>query len=218
MAEWNNEKKLLTLKVVYYGPALSGKTTNLIALHDLLQPELKGDMQVLETENDRTLFFDLLPLGITLNDGTLIKLKLYTVPGQVVHNSTRKAVLSRSDGVVFVADSQSNQSANNGESFNNLIENIQLVGLQIKTLPLVVQFNKRDLGKIVSTEEIEKRWSSSPWQLNYASALNKKGVLETFSDVLTSIHRAIDEEYKLNETYQLSESDFVRQVIGQSMP
>ena len=77
MAEWNNEKKLLTLKVVYYGPALSGKTTNLIALHDLLQPELKGDMQVLETENDRTLFFDLLPLGITLNDGTLIKLKLY---------------------------------------------------------------------------------------------------------------------------------------------
>ncbi|MCW8957056.1 MAG: GTPase, partial [Gammaproteobacteria bacterium] len=93
MPEYDSVNNKLTLKIVFYGPALSGKTTNLTHLHDILIPELKGDMMVLETKNDRTLFFDLLPLGLTAPSGLLIKIKLFTVPGQVSHDSTRKAVL-----------------------------------------------------------------------------------------------------------------------------
>src|SRR4051812_6235511 len=104
MAELDDRRNRLTVKLVYYGPALSGKTTNLTRLHDLLAPELIGDMMTLETEGDRTLFFDLLPLGFTASSGLLIKFKVFTVPGQAVHDGTRKAVLSRTDGVVFVAD------------------------------------------------------------------------------------------------------------------
>ncbi|TQV80018.1 GTP-binding protein [Aliikangiella coralliicola] len=213
MANWDPEKKLLTLKIVFYGPALSGKTTNIIALHDQLQPELKGDMQVLETHNDRTLFFDLLPLGIKTSNNTLIKLKLYTVPGQVIHNSTRKAVLSRCDGVIFVADSQNTQSENNAESFNNLIKNIKLVGLDIEQLPLVVQFNKRDLVNIVSIDELQTRWSETPWKLFFASALNQEGVIETFTELLNILYISIDNSYSLSEKHELTQSAFVTQII-----
>lgn len=214
MANWDKSNKVLSLKMVYYGPALSGKTTNLIALHELLQPELKGDMQILETKNDRTLFFDLLPLGVRLKDSTLIKLKLYTVPGQVVHNTTRKAVLSRSDGIIFVADSQATQSENNAESFSNLIENIKLVGLDINKLPLTVQFNKRDLKNIISEKEIEQRWSSSPWKLFYASAINNEGVVETFMQALKLVYNNINSEFDLSGKYKLSQSQFVEQIVG----
>ena len=106
MAIYDEDSKRLTIKLVYYGPAMSGKTTNLMRLHDQLRTDLKGEIMIMETTNDRTLFFDLLPLGFTTTSGLLVKFKMYTVPGQVVHDSTRKAVLSRADGVVFVADSQ----------------------------------------------------------------------------------------------------------------
>ncbi|MFT6734243.1 MAG: GTPase SAR1 family protein [Polaribacter sp.] len=212
MSDWNPTSNILTLKIVYYGPALSGKTTNLIALHDLLQPSFKGDMQILETKDDRTLFFDLFPLGLRTSDNTLIKLKIYTVPGQVVHNSTRKAVLSRCDGIVFVADSQLNQSENNAESFNNLAQNIRLLGLNLKTLPLFVQFNKRDLPAIESIENIEKRWSETPWQVQYASALNKDGVYETFIKLLELVYRSVDKDYHLMDNYKLTESSFIQQL------
>src|SRR3569833_2992566 len=123
-----------TQKQIYYGPALSGKTTNLMRLHDMLRPELKGEMMTLETRNDRTLFFDLLPLGFRARSGLQVKFKLYTVPGQVAHDSTRKAVLSRADGVVFVADSQRTQGVNNAEAFQNLADNVQRVGLNYDKL------------------------------------------------------------------------------------
>ena len=110
----------LTFKLVYYGPAQSGKTTNLLRLHDLLAPELKGELMTMETKDDRTLFFDLLPLGFRAPSGLLIKFRLFTVPGQVAHDGTRKAVLSRADGVVFVADADRAQETNNGESFQSL--------------------------------------------------------------------------------------------------
>src|SRR3569832_1320168 len=116
MADYDEEANRLTIKLVYYGPAMSGKTTNLMQLHDVLQPSLKGEMMTLETQGDRTLFFDLLPLGFRAPSGLLVKFKLFTVPGQVAHDGTRKAVLSRADGVVFVADSQRNQAVNNGVS------------------------------------------------------------------------------------------------------
>ena len=213
MADWNNERKVLTLKLVYYGPALSGKTTNIISIHDQIQPELKGDMQILETQNDRTLFFDLLPLGIKTQNGTLIKLKLYTVPGQVIHNSTRKAVLSRCDGIVFVADSQSNQSENNAVSFNNLVHNAKVVGIDIEKIPLVVQFNKRDLDKIVSESEINERWSKSPWPLYFASALQNQGVLETLEDLLNLVYDQINAEHGLLVNHNLSKEQFVQQIV-----
>src|SRR5690554_7854531 len=117
MPDFSPDDNKLALKVVFYGPALSGKTTNLMQLHSLLNPERKGELMVLETRDDRTLFFDMLPIGLRGRSGLDLRLKLYTVPGQVQHDSTRKAVLSRADGVVFVADSQPSHQDNNAIAF-----------------------------------------------------------------------------------------------------
>lgn len=212
MAELDDNR--LTLKLVYYGPALSGKTTNLTRLHDLLRPERRGEMMVLETRNDRTLFFDLLPLGITAPSGLLVKLKLYTVPGQVAHDSTRKAVLSRADGVVFVADSQRNQGVNNAESFENLAENAARVGIDFERLPLVVQFNKRDLPAIFPEEEILGRWRATPWPVFFSSALQGAGVVETFRTLLGRVYAALDASWGLSTTHRLSEAGFIGGVLG----
>ncbi len=210
-----NTPSTLVIKLVYYGPALSGKTTNLMRLHDLLHPELIGEMMTLETKNDRTLFFDLLPLGFKTSSGLLVKLKLFTVPGQVQHDSTRKAVLSRADGVVFVADSQRNQSINNGESFQNLAENCARVGLDFEKLPLVVQFNKRDLPEILSEKEILDRWGQAPWPLTYSVALSGEGVRETFYQLLLQVYRVIDDQYCFKEKHEMNAEDFVKAVMGE---
>lgn len=215
MADYDEDAKKMTLKLVYYGPALSGKTTNLVSLHDVLSPELKGEMMVLETQNDRTLFFDMLPLGVTAPSGLLIKLKLFTVPGQVAHDSTRKAVLSRADGVVFVADSQTNQSINNAESFENLAENISRVGLDVESLPLVIQFNKRDMKAITTEEEINMRWEKTPWPVLFASALQKRGVIETFKELLCRVYRHVDQEVSLNSDHGLTEEMFINKALGE---
>src|SRR3569833_2045778 len=178
MAEMDEQRNRLAVKLVYYGPALSGKTTNLTRLHDLLGAELIGDMMTLETEGDRTLFFDLLPLGFTAPSGLLLKFKVFTVPGQVAHDGTRKAVLSRADGIVFVADSQRDQALNNGASFDNQMANVGTLGMDVTTLPLVVQFNKRDLHNVLSEQEIRQRWATAPWPLLFASAQEGGGVNE----------------------------------------
>lgn len=209
MAELDEQRNRLTLKVVYYGPALSGKTTNLTRLHDLLAPELKGEVMTMETDGDRTLFFDLLPLGFTAPSGLLVKFKVFTVPGQVIHDGTRKAVLSRADGVAFIADSQRNQSVNNGSAFDNLVANATLLGLDMATLPLVVQFNKRDLADILSESEIVTRWSTAPWPLLFASAQEGSGVVETFRTLLERIYRDIDSKFGLTAQHRLSSESFV---------
>lgn len=214
MAELDETAHKLTIKLVYYGPALSGKTTNLMSLHDLLSPDLKGEMMTLETQNDRTLFFDLLPLGFRTPSGWLVKFKLYTVPGQVVHDSTRKAVLSRADGVVFVADSQRSQSVNNGEAFQNLAENVHRVGLNFDTLPLVVQYNKRDLPNILSEEEIQQRWSAAPWPLVMASAIKGDGVRETFIKLLEAAYPVLDQQFSLKQTHGTNLQTFVQLITG----
>ena len=208
------DDRALTLKLVYYGPALSGKTTNLICLHDLLQPELKGDMMVLETRNDRTLFFDALPLGFYAPSGLLIKLKLYTVPGQVAHDSTRKAVLSRADGVVFVADSQITQTINNTEAFQNLADNAARVGLDFDRLPLVVQFNKRDLPRILSEEDILARWTATPWPVTFASALTRQGVVDTLRVLLDRVHDSLESEYRVHSEHGVTRLEFVESLLG----
>ncbi len=216
MAELDEQNNRLTVKLVYYGPALSGKTTNLTRLHDLLVPQMKGEMMVLETEGDRTLFFDLLPLGFIASSGLLVKFKVFTVPGQVVHDGTRKAVLSRADGVVFVADSQRDQALNNGAAFENLVSNATLVGLDLSTLPLIVQFNKRDLPDILSEEEIRGRWANASWPIHFASALEGPGVIETFTVLLDGIYDRLDEKFSVATNHGLSRAAFIAAAGGQS--
>jgi mutual gliding-motility protein MglA len=210
MAELDERANRLTIKLVYYGPALSGKTSNLTRLHDLLAAEMVGDMMMLETEGDRTLFFDLLPLGFTAPSGLVIKFKVFTVPGQVAHNGTRKAVLSRADGAVFVADSQNNQAANNAASFDNLLSNAATVGIDVGSFPLVVQYNKRDLRDIVAEDEIRARWQQAPWPVVMASALQGNGVKETFGLLLAQVYDRLDKEYSLGATHGLTRAAFVQ--------
>jgi len=214
MAEFDNDTNRLTLKLVYYGPAQSGKTTNLMRLHDHLSPEFKGEMMVLDTHNDRTLFFDLLPLGFRTPSGLLIKCKLLTVPGQVVHDSTRKAILSRADGVVFVADSQVNQRTNNAESFANFEHNCARVGLDLERLPAVIQYNKRDLPAIVSEAEVRASWQGAPWPLCFSTALVGHGVLETFAQLLSQLYLRLDLEWQLGQAQGLTSAAFVQGLMG----
>ncbi len=214
MADYHPERNRLTIKLVYYGPALAGKTTNLVRLHDLLAPGLIGDMMTLDTEGDRTLFFDLLPVGFVAPSGLLVKFKIYTVPGQVVHDAVRKNVLSRADGVIFVADSQCAQSVNNGASFDNLLTNVAQLGMRPERLPLVVQFNKRDLPDILSEQEIARRWGGTPWPLQLASALEGRGVVETFSTLVGLVYAELDTQFALGATHGLERAAFVSAAGG----
>lgn len=214
MPDLDEAARRLTFKLVYYGPAQSGKTTNLMRLHDQLAPELKGEVMTLETQGDRTLFFDLLPVGFRAPSGLLIKLRLFTVPGQTAHDGTRKAVLSRADGVVFVADSQVTQEINNAESFRNLAENAARVGLDFERLPLVVQFNKRDLPAIVSEDEVRSRWAGARWPLTFAAALTGDGVVNSFELLLRSVFRRFGDELGLVRQHGLDEESFVRGALG----
>jgi signal recognition particle receptor subunit beta len=154
MVLFNYATKELTAKIVYYGPGLCGKTTNLQFIHQNLPETVKGKMLSLATKTDRTLFFDFLPLDLGEIRGMKTRVQLYTVPGQVFYNETRKLVLKGVDGVVFVADSQQEMLGPNVESFKNLEENLKGHGLSLADLPHVIQFNKRDLPKLASIEEI----------------------------------------------------------------
>jgi signal recognition particle receptor subunit beta len=209
MAEYDPQAKRLTMKIVYYGPALSGKTTNLMRLHDILNPGSCGELMSFETKGDRTLFFDFLPLLIKAADGLRVKIKLYTVPGQVAHDATRKAVLSRADGVVFVADSQFHQGVSNYENFDNLEKNAVRVGLDFEHLPLVIQFNKRDLAGIVSEAEVRERWDPTGLPVVFGSALQGRGVRRTFLSTLKEVYRRLDGIYGLQARHGLSENDML---------
>jgi GTPase SAR1 family protein len=213
MPEIDETGQRLTFKLVYYGPAKSGKTTNLMRLHDLIAAQFKGELMTLETQGDRTLFFDLLPLGFVAPSGLRIKFRVFTVPGQVAHDGTRKAVLSRADGVVFVADSQLTEETNNAESFRNLSDNCSRVGLDFQRLPLVVQFNKRDLGAIVAEEEVRNRWAGVTWPLTFASALTGSGVDATFGLLLRALFHRYEQELHLADRHGLDEEAFVAGVL-----
>lgn len=206
----------LTFKLVYYGPAQSGKTTNLLRLHDLLAPALKGEVMTMETKDNRTLFFDLLPLGFRAPSGLLIKFRLFTVPGQVAHDGTRKAVLARADGVVFVADAERSQETNNGESFQSLAANCTQLGIDFERLPLVVQFNKCDLPNAVPEAEIRQRWSAAPWPLIFSVAVNGQGIVPTFEALLRAVYRRFCLELKLAEQHGLDENAFVAGALGRA--
>ena len=213
MIEFDEQQKRLVLKLVYYGPALSGKTTNLLRLHDLLCLEGRGELMMLDTTEDRTIYFDLLPFCYQAASGLKIKLKVYTVPGQVRHDATRKAVLQRADAVVFVADSSTTRQAVNAESFANLEENLRLVGLDIEQLPLVVQFNKRDLPDTVGEDELRSIWEPTGLTVIMASALQGWGVLETFKGAIEELFDAVDQKLQLRERFQVDRADFITTLV-----
>src|SRR6185436_7016763 len=173
----------MAAKVVYYGPGLCGKTTNLHYIYQHTAQESRGEMVSLETETDRTLFFDLLPIDVGTIAGFNTRIQLYTVPGQVFYNTTRKLVLKGVDGVVFVADSQRPMVQANLESFHNLEENLAEMGLSVDTLPLVLQFNKRDLPDICSVEEMNQTLNRASWPWVESSAVTGMGVFETLKEV-----------------------------------
>lgn len=213
MIEFDEQNKRLVLKLVYYGPALSGKTTNLLCLHDRLLHEGRGELMMLDTTDDRTIYFDLLPFFYVAPSGFKIKLKVYTVPGQVRHDATRKAVLQRADGVVFVADSQAAQMNSNFESFDNLEKNIALVGLSFDRVPLVIQFNKRDLKGIIPEDELRETWGPTGLPVIMASALQGWGVVETFRDVVERTFDAADLRLGLQSRFGVDRGDFVATIM-----
>ncbi len=174
----------MAAKIVYYGPGLCGKTTNLSYIYAKTAPNSRGEMVSLETETDRTLFFDLLPLEVGKVGGFRTRLQLYTVPGQVFYNTTRKLVLKGVDGVVFVADSQRPMADANLESFNNLRENLQELGIDFATVPLVLQYNKRDLKNILSVDELNAALNpDGRYQFFEAVATQGIGVFETLKAI-----------------------------------
>lgn len=189
------------MKLVYYGPALSGKTTNLRSLHHLTSDESRGRLMTLETKDDRTLFFDMLPLTFKADNhgGMTLRIKIFTVPGQVLHASTRRLVLQGADGIAFIADSQVSETEHNAASFLDLRRNLTDLSLSLKTLPVVIQFNKRDLPRVRSDDEIKALASRGREPVFKASAVNGQGVLETFFGLLHVTWTKLDSEHQLGK-------------------
>jgi mutual gliding-motility protein MglA len=188
----------MTAKIVYYGPGLGGKTTNLQWIHHKTAPRSRGEMVSLETETDRTLFFDLLPLDVGVIGGMKVRLQLYTVPGQVFYNATRRLVLKGVDGVVFVADSQAAALDPNEESIANLKVNLEELGLGMDQIPVVFQYNKRDLRNILPIDKLQSVINPGKNPSFEAAAIHGVGVFETLKEIsrlaLASIRSRIAEE------------------------
>ena len=186
MAIINQATKELQVKIVYYGPAKCGKTTNLEQVHANIQtnkPEEKGKMVSLATSSDRTLFFDFFPLEAMAIKGFKTKFQLYTVPGQVIYNTTRQLVLRGVDGIVFVADSQYDKMAENVESFANLEENLKTLKLSLGDIPYVLQYNKRDLPNPAPVDYMDYLLNNREVQVPSfeATASKSEGVFETLN-------------------------------------
>ncbi|HUG01108.1 MAG TPA: gliding-motility protein MglA [Longimicrobiales bacterium] len=192
----NYSTREITCKIVYYGPGRSGKTTNLQHVHGRLPHGRKGEMMSLATETDRTLFFDFLPLDLGSISGFRTRLQLYTVPGQVYYDATRKLVLRGADGVVFVADSQPSVFEDNIASLRNLHENLAEEGLDIRSLPLVMQYNKRDLPGATPVEELSDTLNFRGGPEFEAAAVRGEGVFETLRSASELVLRRLSERYR----------------------
>ena len=181
MALINYATKEITVKIVYYGPGLSGKTTNLQFLHASLNPDKRGKLLSLATEADRTLFFDLLPIDLGKIKDFSIRFQLYTVPGQVRYNATRRIVLKGADAIVFVADSQTEMRGQNIESLNNMRENLTANNISPEDIPMIFQYNKRDLPNILSIDELNNDLNESvKYEYIGAVAIDGTGVEDSF--------------------------------------
>jgi signal recognition particle receptor subunit beta len=181
MVLFNHATREMTAKIVYYGPGLCGKTTNLMVIFDKLDPKQKGKMLSLATKTDRTLFFDLLPVDIGRVGAFNLKIQLYTVPGQVFYNETRKLVLKGADAVVFVADSQPSMVESTRESFANLLENLEQNNIDPNDTPIIVQFNKRDIPGVLPVEQLQEALGLEGYPYTEAAAIKGEGVMETFN-------------------------------------
>ncbi len=184
MVSINYATREVACKIVYYGPGLSGKTTNLLYVHKKVPQTSRGKMISLATEADRTLYFDFLPINIGTINGFAAKFQLYTVPGQVYYNATRKLVLRGVDGLVFVADSQPDKMDENIESLTNLSENLAEYGYNIDELPVVIQYNKRDIPGAMSVDELNSRLNPNGWPTFEASAVSGEGVFDTLKLII----------------------------------
>ncbi len=200
MAIFNLQDRTIECKIVYYGPGRCGKTTNLEFIHKKFTKQVSGDMVSIDTEGDRTLFFDFLPMGLGKIRGCDVRVQLYTVPGQVKYTSTRKLVLKGVDGVVFVADSLTVRREKNMQSLQDLQKNLKEYGVNLFKIPLVLQYNKRDLEKefpLMSTEQMERdlnRQLKVPSQPS--SATSGMGVGKTLSECLKLTLKSLQKELR----------------------
>lgn len=210
----NHAQRELTVKIVYYGPGLSGKTTNLQMIHQRTLADVRGRMLTVETHDDRTLFFDLLPVFFNTQSGFKVKVKLFTVPGQVIHNATRRVVLQGADAVAFIADSRRAAGQDNNSYWKNLLENMRENGLDPAQVPVVIQFNKRDLPDTKTDAELEESRQKGKEPVVGAVAIRGEGVLETLHEVLKAAYRAIDGRVHLAKNIGLTEKEFLTQVFS----
>lgn len=214
MAQVDFSRREITIKLVYYGPALSGKTTNLQQLHARLTDSHRSRLMTLETANDRTLFFDLLPIALPMGAGPKVVLKLMTVPGQVMHNNTRRLVLRGADGVAFVADSRISETRANNEAYAHLRANLRDNGLDPDTLPIVIQFNKRDLptAEIRSDEEIQNIARRGRECIVTASAIAGVGVLETFFSLAALVWDSLERQLGLGSRHGIQKAQLLEEL------
>jgi len=200
MAQFNFFKRELSCKIVYYGPGMSGKTTNVQMIYNNIPGANKGKMVSICTEQDRTLFFDFVPIDLGKVEGLYIKLRIFTVPGQVFYNSTRRLVLQGVDGIIFVADSREEKMDENIESMVNLEENLRWHGIDVKNIPIIMQFNKRDMFEISSIEEMQEKVNVFKFESFEAVASKNMSVAQTlkrcaflvFKDVVKKVNLPID--------------------------
>ena len=187
----NYSSREINCKIVYYGPGLGGKTTNIQYIYDKLAPDTKGKLVTLATEMDRTLFFDFLPLELGEVKGYKTRFHLYTVPGQVYYNASRKLILRGVDGIVFVADSQDSRFDANIESLYNLHENLKEYDLDLTSIPFVMQWNKRDMPDAVAVEELEEELNPEKYDSFEAVAIKGTGVFDTLKCVAKNVLRQL---------------------------
>ena len=206
MAQVDFTERQLTLKLVYYGPPLSGKTSNLRALHGAVDKLNRGRLMTLDTRDDRTLFFDLLPIFFRTSSFSM-RIKVYTVPGQPVHEATRKVVLAGTDGVVFVADSSPDQHQANRASWQNLTANLRAFALD--KVPIVVQYNKRDLENAMPIEQVD-RFGEPARRVLPACAKDGDGVVETFFELVGKSWEHLDRELQLSQKLKIDARTFRR--------
>lgn len=188
----NYSSREINVKIVYYGPGLCGKTTNIQYIYNKVSPETKGKLITLATEMDRTLFFDFLPLELGEVKGFKTRFHLYTVPGQVYYDASRKLILRGVDGIVFVADSQASRYDANIESLYNLHENLKEYNIRLEDIPFSIQYNKRDLNDIISVEDLEQELNPRKYPSFEAVAVNGTGVFNTLKSVAKSVLRNLN--------------------------
>jgi mutual gliding-motility protein MglA len=184
--------KEITFKIVYFGPGWSGKTTNLVRIHARVEDDLRGDLVMLDTDQERTLFFDFLPMELGRIAGYAVRLNLYTVPGQIYYEASRRLILDGADGVVFVADSQPSRLDANLVSFSLLRENLESYGMDWSTFPIVLQYNKRDVEAPIAVGTLERDLGLNGITVIEAVAVEGRGVMETIAAVSCRIIEGFD--------------------------